>query len=261
MIERQAPGTANQLTLGADKAFDTPEFVGNLRQMNVTPHVARKVRKICDRRPHDAPRHLRNQPAKAKAHRGGIRLGQDHRRLGQGQGARAGARAPLLHSRNGGLQVALGQRDVVDGPCERDEAHGDQAHRDCRSIGCPLGDHEILSAAADRNDKPAAGLQLLYQCGWHMVGSGGHDDRVEGRLVLPSGVTVADAGRIIGVAETFQSLRGLHSQRPNDFVRLDFACEQRRDCGLVARAGTDLQHFSAGLQRQRIGHQGDDEGL
>jgi len=45
MIERQAPGTANQLTLGADKAFDTPEFVGNLRQMNVTPHVARKVKR------------------------------------------------------------------------------------------------------------------------------------------------------------------------------------------------------------------------
>jgi len=45
MIERQAPGTANQLTLGADKAFDTPEFVRNLRQMNVTPHVARKVKR------------------------------------------------------------------------------------------------------------------------------------------------------------------------------------------------------------------------
>jgi transposase len=45
LIERQAPGTANQLTLGGDKGYDTPEFVGNLRQMNVTPHVARKVKR------------------------------------------------------------------------------------------------------------------------------------------------------------------------------------------------------------------------
>ena len=45
VIERQAPGTATQRTLGADKAFDTPEFVGNLRQTNVTPHVALKFKR------------------------------------------------------------------------------------------------------------------------------------------------------------------------------------------------------------------------
>jgi transposase len=44
MIDRQAPGTSNQLTLGADKAYDAREFVAGLRQKRVTPHVAQKAR-------------------------------------------------------------------------------------------------------------------------------------------------------------------------------------------------------------------------
>jgi|ERR1035438_900929 hypothetical protein len=33
------PGRS-RVTVGADKAYDTDEFVANLREMNVTPHVA-----------------------------------------------------------------------------------------------------------------------------------------------------------------------------------------------------------------------------
>jgi Transposase DDE domain len=44
MIDQQAPGTSNQLTLGADKAYDAREFVADLRQKCVTPHVAQKAR-------------------------------------------------------------------------------------------------------------------------------------------------------------------------------------------------------------------------
>jgi transposase len=44
MIDRQAPGTANQLTVGADKAYDASEFVADLRQKCVTPHVAQKAK-------------------------------------------------------------------------------------------------------------------------------------------------------------------------------------------------------------------------
>ena len=43
MIDQQAPGTSNQLTLGADKAYDAREFVADLRQKCVTPHVAQKA--------------------------------------------------------------------------------------------------------------------------------------------------------------------------------------------------------------------------
>jgi transposase len=44
LLDRQAPGTSNQLTLGADKAYDAREFVADLRQKCVTPHVAQKAR-------------------------------------------------------------------------------------------------------------------------------------------------------------------------------------------------------------------------
>lgn len=44
MIDQQTPGTSNQLTLGADKAYDAREFVADLRQKCVTPHVAQKAR-------------------------------------------------------------------------------------------------------------------------------------------------------------------------------------------------------------------------
>ncbi|MFO1080274.1 MAG: IS5 family transposase [Reyranellaceae bacterium] len=39
MIVRHAPD-ARRLTLGADKGYDTSDFVADLRQLNVTPHVA-----------------------------------------------------------------------------------------------------------------------------------------------------------------------------------------------------------------------------
>ncbi len=44
MLGRQAPGATRPRTLGADKAFDSADFVADLRRMRVTPHVARKAR-------------------------------------------------------------------------------------------------------------------------------------------------------------------------------------------------------------------------
>ncbi|MFG6543500.1 IS5 family transposase [Sulfitobacter sp. M22298] len=44
MIHRHSPGSARQLTLGADKGYDAAGFVSDLRQACVTPHVAQKSR-------------------------------------------------------------------------------------------------------------------------------------------------------------------------------------------------------------------------
>lgn len=44
MIHRHAPGSTKRLTLGTDKAYDTRDFVKELRQACVTPHVAQKAR-------------------------------------------------------------------------------------------------------------------------------------------------------------------------------------------------------------------------
>jgi hypothetical protein len=39
-LDAQAPGSTRRLTLGADKAYDTADFVADMRQKCVTPHVA-----------------------------------------------------------------------------------------------------------------------------------------------------------------------------------------------------------------------------
>ena len=41
MVNRHAPGSCRRRTLGADKAYDSANFVADLRQACVTPHVAR----------------------------------------------------------------------------------------------------------------------------------------------------------------------------------------------------------------------------
>ena len=45
MLDQQSPGSTRRITLGADKGYDAAGFVSELRQMVVTPHIAR----------HDAP--------------------------------------------------------------------------------------------------------------------------------------------------------------------------------------------------------------
>ena len=44
MIHRHSPGSTRRLTLGADKGYDSADFVADLRQAYVTPHVAQKAR-------------------------------------------------------------------------------------------------------------------------------------------------------------------------------------------------------------------------
>jgi hypothetical protein len=42
MVVRHSPGS-RRLTLGADKAYDVHEFVDDLRDLNVTPHIAQNT--------------------------------------------------------------------------------------------------------------------------------------------------------------------------------------------------------------------------
>jgi hypothetical protein len=50
MVHRHSPGSTRQLTLGADKGYDSADFVSDLRQACVTPHVAQKARSAIDGR-------------------------------------------------------------------------------------------------------------------------------------------------------------------------------------------------------------------
>ena len=42
MVVRHSPGS-HRLTLGADKAYDVHEFVDDLRDLNITPHIAQNT--------------------------------------------------------------------------------------------------------------------------------------------------------------------------------------------------------------------------
>lgn len=44
MIRRHSPGSTRRLTLGPDRGYDSTDFVRDLRQACVTPHVAKKAR-------------------------------------------------------------------------------------------------------------------------------------------------------------------------------------------------------------------------
>jgi hypothetical protein len=44
MVDQNLPGTS-RITLGADKAYDTADFVATCRALNITPHVAANDRR------------------------------------------------------------------------------------------------------------------------------------------------------------------------------------------------------------------------
>ena len=44
MITQHSPGSTRRLTVGADKGYDSADFVAGLRAMEVTPHVAQKAK-------------------------------------------------------------------------------------------------------------------------------------------------------------------------------------------------------------------------
>ena len=44
MVHRHSPGSTRRLTLGADKGYDSADFVADLRRACITPHIAQKSR-------------------------------------------------------------------------------------------------------------------------------------------------------------------------------------------------------------------------
>src|SRR4030095_9810388 len=81
-LEMVGPRAATRrVTLGADKAYDSRDFVEGLRLLQVTPSCgAEHFESVeCDRSAHDAPRWLRGEPGEAQTDRRDLRLAEDHR--------------------------------------------------------------------------------------------------------------------------------------------------------------------------------------
>jgi hypothetical protein len=106
-----------RITLGADKAYDTADFVAAMRRLGVTRHVTQN-----DRRRRSAI-----EPARPQADRGDLRLGEDGGRAAQDALSRHRAGWLDVRSVGGGLQSG---------------AHAEAAG--CRGIATPAEPHQVL---------------------------------------------------------------------------------------------------------------------
>ena len=92
------------ITLGADKGYDTSDFVNELRSMNVRPHVARRLRESAvDRRTTRHPGYATSQRIH-KSIEEAFWLDEDDRRHAAADAARHRARRTGLHLRRRRLQ-------------------------------------------------------------------------------------------------------------------------------------------------------------
>jgi len=58
MLAEKQEGRSRRITVGADKAYDTKDFVSTVRELSVTPHVTKN-----DKRPHQQPGPQNHAPA------------------------------------------------------------------------------------------------------------------------------------------------------------------------------------------------------
>jgi hypothetical protein len=79
--DRASVAGAQRITVGADKGYDTADFIADLRQLDVTPHVAQNVKGGAPRST-DEPRGMPAMPSasRSESEGGAVRLGQDDRR-------------------------------------------------------------------------------------------------------------------------------------------------------------------------------------
>ena len=98
--------------------------------------------------------------------------------------------------------------------------------------------------------------ELVDQRLRHVAGSGRHDDRVEGRLLGPAAIAVADAHVHVRVAEPRQVGARPLAELLHDLDRVDLARELGEHRRLVARAGPDLEHALVAAQPQLLRHVG-----
>ena len=118
MLERSVRGRA---TLGADRGYDTRDFVAAVRARGVTPHVARNDRGRRSAIDGRTTRHpgVRTQLAAAEAGGGGLRLAEDRGRRAQAALPGTAAEPRLVGANRSGVQprahLAAGARRGVGG--------------------------------------------------------------------------------------------------------------------------------------------------
>ncbi len=107
-----------RVTLGGDKGYDYPDFVADLRQIAVTPHVAQNTtnRRSAIDAPHHATSRVRDQSTTAEARRGSLRLDEDDRHAAEAAASRSAEGRVDFPIHGGGVQPDPDPKSRV---CER----------------------------------------------------------------------------------------------------------------------------------------------
>ncbi len=110
-------------SVGADKAYDTADFVAACRERKVTPHVACERHppwRQRDRRSHHAAPRLPTEPDHPQAHRGAFRLGQDRRPHSPNGVSRIAARRSAVQAHHDRQQPGAHRSNAVGGALRSD---------------------------------------------------------------------------------------------------------------------------------------------
>ena len=131
MLAEKQEGRSRRITVGADKAYDTKDFVSTVRELNVTPHVTKNDNGRTQQPgpQNHAPARLCHQPEPPMADRKGIRMAEANRPAAPGQVARSG---------ESGLAVRLQLRGAQPDPAAATDGSttGNAPGEVCLSNGC-----------------------------------------------------------------------------------------------------------------------------
>ena len=88
--------------------------------------------------------------------------------------------------------------------CQRHKSNGSDLTRDELVLQGLFDQEQLLShkPTTDRDDHPAAGLELRKKRWRHMTGRRGDDDRIIRRVFLPTVVTITKFGRDVAITQT-----------------------------------------------------------
>jgi hypothetical protein len=188
-----------------------------------------------------------------------VRRRQRLGRLGDHLGKRAGRRASG-HVVAGGAGAVLGPSLVAD---QRHEGHAAQVLLLVGVLARPGDLQQALAAllGADGHDQPAADRELVLQRLRDRRPAGRDQDGVERRRVRPSQRAVAGLQDDVAVTQALNARPRQARQRVVALDGMDAGGDPAGDGGGIARSGSDLEHFVAGLDAGRLQHQGDDAGL
>ena len=116
----------------------------------------------------------------------------------------------------------------------------------------------LLAVDFRRDYQPPTLGELLNECRWYLRGGGGHNDCVVRAPLRPAEIPVPDDDRHVPVTQRGQSLTRSFREFGDDFDGVHFLGSHTEHRGLVAGAGTDLQHRLCSCEAQVFCHQRND---